>query len=103
MPSPTLRTLVFVAEGTIDIGLHCQAGYGFQLALDGDRLLQRKGVDSLNAAVAMIAKQADPFVLFLGAGFSYSSRMPLGNDMRDRAIRRLLSIPVQEPMTSKRL
>ncbi len=98
-PHRTLRTLVFVAETAIDIGLHCQTGRGFHLAVYGDRLLRRKGTDDLQAAAGQIARHERPFVLFLGAGFSASSRLPLGNTLRDAAIRRLLSIP-EESVTS---
>ncbi len=98
MRHPTLRTLVFVAETAIDVGLHCQTGRGFQLAIDGERLLRRKGADDLQAAVGQIARHAEPFVLFLGAGFSASSRLPLGNTLRDRAIRNLLNIAQEEPI-----
>lgn len=93
---PTLTTLVFVAEAAIDIGVHCQPGRGFQLALDGGRLLRRKGADNLRAQAASIANNDGPLVLFLGAGFAATSRMPLGNDMRDQAIGRLLNVSVAE-------
>lgn len=100
MPHQTLQTLVFVAESEIDIDLHCKTGRGFQLAVNGDRLMRRKGADALQAEAAFMARHPRPFVLFLGAGFATSSGLPLGNAMRDRAIRRLLNMPAEEPWTS---
>jgi hypothetical protein len=102
-PNSTLRTLVVVAESSIDIGLHCQTGRGFRFAVDGDRLLRRRGRDDLNAVASSIAQHNDPFVVFLGAGFSASSRLPLGNGLRDSAIRRLLNIEPAELHTSVEL
>jgi hypothetical protein len=103
MPHPMLRTLIFVIETAIDVELHCQTGRGFRFAIDGERLLRRKGADDLQVTAAQIAKHASPFVIFLGAGFSASSRLPLGNTMRDNAIRRLLNISQEEPITSASL
>jgi hypothetical protein len=92
LPHPTLRTLVFVAQSPIDIGMHCQTGRGFRLAIDGGRFLRRKGTDDLRIAAQYIAKHPDPIVLFLGAGFSASSGLPLGPRLRDMAIGRLLAV-----------
>jgi hypothetical protein len=103
LPNPTLRTLAVVVEGSIDIARHCQTGYGFRFALDADRLLSRHGRDSLTAWAARIARAENPVVLFLGAGFSASSRMPLGNGLRDRAIRRVLGLDLNAPMKSEEL
>jgi len=102
-PSKTLRTLVVVVENEIDIDLHCVSGRGFQLAAVGDRLLRRNNKDALKAEAARIAANPHPLVLFLGAGFSASSQMPLGNKIRDGAIRRLLSIPETELANSNQL
>jgi hypothetical protein len=99
----TLRTLVFVAETAPDVGLHCQTGRGYQLALDGERLLRRKGAEDLQVAVGQIARHTEPVVFFLGAGFSHSSRLPLGNGLRDTAIRGLLNLPHEEPIKSDQL
>jgi hypothetical protein len=96
MPHETLRTLVLVVENEIDIELHCQTGRGFQLAIEGDRLIRRKGPEDLVMQAGLIAKSSTPIVLFLGAGFAASSHIPLANSMRDQAIRRLLGIPAEE-------
>lgn len=103
MPSPTLKTLVVVTESPIDVEMHCGTTTGFRFALHGDRFLIRHGSDDLPVHARILAQYRQPFVLFLGAGFSASSRMPLGNTMRDSAIRRLLSIGPEEPFTSEDL
>ncbi len=103
MRHSTLRTVVFVAQSEVNVRLHCETGRGFQFALQGDRLLRRKGADDLRAAVRQISRRQSPSVLFLGAGFGASSRLPLGNDVRDKAIRRLLDIPTREQASSHEL
>jgi hypothetical protein len=103
MRNRTLRTLVVVAEAAIDIELHCQTDKGFRFAVVGGRFLRRQGKDNLMATVSSISRHPRPFVLFLGAGFAASSRLPLGNSVRDSAIKRLLSIPAVESPTSEDL
>jgi hypothetical protein len=95
-----LRTLVIVTEAAIDIELHCETNTGFRFAIDDSRLLRRQGRDNLRANAATISKHQGPLVLFLGAGFAQSSRMPLGNAVRDGAIRRLLAVQPSESPTS---
>lgn len=103
MRHDTLRTLIFVVEANIDIRLHCQTGRGFRFAINGSRLLRRHGRDDLNVAVTHIARKDSPVVFFLGAGFSASSQLPLGNTLRDTAIRRLLGIQDAELISSDQL
>lgn len=93
-------TLVFVAENSIDIERHCQFGRGFQLAIDGMRLLRRNVDDDLRSAAAELGSKKDAIVLFLGAGFSASSHLPVGNTLRDGAIRRILAIGPNVPIES---
>jgi len=92
LPHPSVRTVVYLVQSALDVSLHGQVDTGFQLALDETRLLRRTNRDTLTGFAATIA--ADPLgvVLFLGAGFSVSSRLPLGNGLRDAAIRRLLGL-----------
>lgn len=103
MPSATLRTLVVVAESAVDVEMHCGTGTGFRFALDGTRLLIRQGKVDLTVQARGLIGEVEPFVLFLGAGFSASSSMPLGNRIRDDAIRSLLSIDPKDPLTSQEL
>ncbi len=103
MPNGTLRTLVVVVEARIDIELHCQSGKGFRFAIEKDRLLQRQGRSNLLSAVSQIVSREPPIVFFLGAGFSASSHMPIGDAVRDSAIRRLLGILDEESLSSAEL
>ena len=102
MPNATLRTLLVVVEAAINIDLHCQSGRGFRFAVERGELLRRHGSDHLRSSVNQIIQQAraSPIVFFLGAGFSASSRMPLGDALRDNAVRRILNIPPEEPADS---
>lgn len=100
MPSSTLRTLVVVTASPIDIPLHCQPNKGFSYAVERGRLLRRQGRDDLQAAVAQFVDHEDPTVLFLAAGFAASSRLPLGNFVRDGAIRRLLRIQDDDSLST---
>lgn len=100
---PTLRTLIPVIESPIDVRLHCQGPRGFRLALQDGRLLHRHGQDALPAFATEVATHHGPIVLFLGAGFGASSRLPLGNGIRDDSIRRLLGLAATTPATSDEL
>lgn len=101
--STTLKTVIAVVESEIDVRQHCQRGRGFRIALQGGRLLHRHGSDMVAGSAAEIARHPRPFVLFLGAGFGASSRLPLGNTVRDEAIRRLLGIAPGLSVTSDEL
>jgi hypothetical protein len=103
MPHGILRTLIVVAEANIDVPLHCRSDSGFRFALTGSRVLRRRHSDDLNASANQIVVTGDPVVFFLGAGFSASSRLPLGNSLRDNAIRRLLVIPPTDVIPSEDL
>lgn len=100
---PTLRTLIAVVESAIDVPLHCNGSRGFRLALQDYRLLHRHPPDAVSAFATEIAAHAGPVVVFLGAGFGASSRLPLGNNIRDEAIRRLLGLSPTLPATSEEL
>lgn len=103
MPHPTVRTVVFVCESGLDVSLHGHVDTGFRFALDGDRLLKRTGRDNLASWAGKLAVDPEGIVLFLGAGFSASSRMPMGNGLRDNAIKRLLRIDDPGMSDSKEL
>jgi hypothetical protein len=101
MPHPTLKTLVFVAEAPeISIRLHCQPGQGVDLAVMGSRLLRRKRRGDLQATAGELSYSHEPLVFFVGAGFSASSGFPVGNTMRDSAIRLVTATPVDDHVTS---
>ncbi len=100
MPTSSLRTAFVVVEAdadAVDVMLHCKHGFGFDFAYLGGELLARHPASSLPSRVAELAASTSPLVLFLGAGFSASSRVPMGNSLRDSAIRRLLGGPSVVP------
>ena len=82
------QTIIVVVESAIDIDIHCESGYGFRYAVERGRLLRRQGAAHLRDAATWIVEQSEssPVVFFLGAGFSVSSRIPLGDTLRDNAI-----------------
>ena len=86
------QTLIVVVESEIDVGLHCESEYGFRFAIQQGHLLRRHGVDHLRVSAGRIVQQSEgsPIVFFLGAGFSVSSRLPLGDELRDNAILRIM-------------
>lgn len=103
VPSMAARTLLVVVQDDIDVDLHCTRRLGLRFAVRNSRLLWRQGADDLRATAGEIAEKEGPLIFFLGAGFSVSSRMPLGDDVRDGAIRNLLKIGDSESLTSRAL
>lgn len=99
----TLRTVVVVVEAAIEVPQHCQRHGGFMLAHQGGRLLERHGPDDVAQFASTLADRTTPIVLFLGAGFGSSSRLPMGNSLRDDAIRHLFGLAAGEPLTSDEL
>ncbi|MGC1238479.1 MAG: hypothetical protein WA860_06790 [Acidimicrobiales bacterium] len=90
--SEILKTLIFVVEAKIEVNLHCPEEGGFRFAIVGNRLLRRNTPDALGSDANQIAHHAESVAIFLGAGFSASSHLPIGNSLRDEAIKRLLGI-----------
>jgi len=88
-----VRTLiVLVAAARIDYPRHCARSQGVRYAIDQGELLVRRQWQDNAADIGRLANTTDPVVLFLGAGASASSDMPVGDTMRDSAIRRLLDL-----------
>ncbi len=86
-PTRTLRTLIVLAQASVDLSRHVQPGSGFRWALRGPELLRRNDRSNLRVDVNTVLSSHTPItVLFLGAGFSASSGLPLGNSLRDDAI-----------------
>ncbi|MDE0321851.1 MAG: hypothetical protein OXI97_18425 [Acidimicrobiaceae bacterium] len=101
-PRTTPQTLVVVVESNIDIGLHCEPDHGFRFAFVEGELLHRQGKRHLRRAATQIvgSSKSAPLVFFLGAGFSVSSGIQLGDQLRDDAILRLLDDPQFESLDS---
>jgi len=85
-----LRSLIVVVRTPrLATDIHCSATSGARFVLQGDRLVPRSTqARAQDAARSLARSEASHVVLFLGAGFSYSSNLPLGNGMRDQALRR---------------
>jgi hypothetical protein len=93
-----LRTLVVVVDSpTTHYGLHCYGSVSARyIQLQNGQLAKRKEqATAVSTARHAVATSPDGFcVFFLAAGFSASSRpLPLGNALRDEAIRTLLQEP----------
>jgi hypothetical protein len=86
-----VRTLlVLVGAAQINYRRHCGRDRGVRFAVQGQTLVERRDWQNNLADIRRLADTTDPLVLFLAAGASVSSEMPLGDLMRDRAIRTLL-------------
>ena len=94
-PRKAPQTLVVAVESDISIEIHCETDYGFRFAIEQGQLLHRRKANHLHVAAKEIVDRSNafPIVLFLGAGFSVSSRIPLGDELRDNAILRMLDEP----------
>ncbi len=84
-----LETLLVIARtGRIDTGRHCADRFGAEWVVDADRLVRRGSLESARQHASDLARTSSgPTVLYLGAGFSFSSGLPSGNDLRDHALR----------------
>ena len=86
-----LRTLVALVASDFDVDLHCSGEVSCRFAIVGDRLVRRQMRQVNRVDVNRVVTKDVPWsVLFLGAGFSVSSQLPLGNGLRDEALERLL-------------
>lgn len=87
-----LRTLVILVETPAENPVvHCPQGVGARYLLKAQRLIERREPSALRSEVSRLVQGRDrPLVLFLGAGFSVSSKLPAGNTLRDAAIARIL-------------
>lgn len=89
------RTLVpFLRSAGLDRARHCRLHRGVRYSLEGASLVRRNRASHLTDVVRKLtASRIQPVVLFLGAGFSASSSMPIGNSMRNDTIRRICEFP----------
>lgn len=84
------RTIIVLVEASaIDTPRHGAHRTGLTHALSRGRSIRRNAPEDLEAQASLLAAREAP-LLFLGAGFSRSSRLPLGNELRDEAMRRQL-------------
>lgn len=88
----SLRTLVIAVETLREsAAIHCPPGVGARYLLREQRVVRRHAPSRLRSEVnRLVIERERPLILFLGAGFSDSSGLPLGNGLRDEAIARIL-------------
>jgi hypothetical protein len=89
---PSLRTLVVLVEAQRSVPeRHCGTGVS-ALFRAGDRLERRKpwSADSADIHALRPHDASSRLILFTGAGFSRSSKLPTGSGLRDDALRRFL-------------
>ncbi len=93
-----VRTLVPLMHATsLERERHCQPRRGVRFSLIGSELVRRNPTDHMDLTIRRVtAEREQPLVLFLGAGFSASSGMPVGNSVRNSAIRRILEMPDED-------
>ena len=83
--------LVVIGCASFDYARHCREGAGARWAFqDGDVRWRQRWRSDLGS-ISNLAAGTGPMVLMLGAGVSVSSDMPLGNEIRDDALARLVS------------
>jgi hypothetical protein len=89
-----VRTLIpFIHSAGLDRARHCQLHRGVRYSLSGEEIIRRNPTVQLDDTVSKLtAARVEPLVLFLGAGFSASSKMPVGNSVRNTTIRRICGL-----------
>lgn len=99
------RTLVvFIQSDELSVPLHCQPKHGIRFSLIGDRLVRRNPSEQMGDTVRkLVVPRPQPLVLFLAAGFSVSSDMPVGNGLRDEAIKRICELDPADPRRDEEL
>lgn len=88
-----VKTLIVLIEGSrVRYGLHCSRGISLAGRLTEEGLDFRKGWNTNRADIHNLRPPAGKLlVMFLGAGFSASSGLPLGNGLRDEALTRIVA------------
>jgi SIR2-like protein len=84
-----VETLIIITRsGNVDIAMHCADRFGADWVIESDRLVRRGPAESARQHASEIARASlQPTVLYLGAGFLFSSGLPSGNNLRDHALR----------------
>lgn len=82
--------VVFVGCAEFDFARHCREGAGARWAFQDGAVRWRQRWLGDRGRIARIAHRDEPLILMLGAGVSMSSGLPLGNELRDEALARLV-------------
>lgn len=85
-----LRTLILLVktEAPIRVDLYCN-DRGFRFAHADGRLLVRHSRERTDFQINQLARTSDRLAFYIGAGFSASSNLPMGNSLRDTVLRGL--------------
>lgn len=89
----SLKMLVVLVGAKLDVNRHCTGDVSCRFSIQDGIFLERRPT-AVNLADTRRLAQEERLVLFLAAGASVASGMPLGNEMRDYALRHLLADPV---------
>ncbi|HUP68601.1 MAG TPA: SIR2 family protein [Acidimicrobiales bacterium] len=86
----TLNTLVTLVNVQRPGTIHLKRNGSFRWGFVSGRTVRRRTQEATTVDMARLAGDDAPLlVLFLGAGSSFASGLPLGDDLRDRALRTL--------------
>jgi len=85
--APMPRTLVAIVGNEALTPQHLESDPAIRYILTSDGLQIRHSREVSEKQIAELAAGDDPLVIFLGAGSSVSSGLPLGNSLRDEALR----------------
>ena len=93
VPIASLHTLIlFVETPEIDISRHCSGEVSVAYRLTEEGLDRRKSWAADKANLLRLRPRNEGLVVFfLGAGFSASSNLPLGNELRNSALRTMFN------------
>ncbi len=95
----TVSTLiVLVGNPDVDVDRHCRRGRSVRFAVRAGGVSERRRWENVESEVTHLASGDGPIVLFLGAGSSRSSDLPLGDEMRDDALRRYTAMDATVPI-----
>jgi hypothetical protein len=89
-PPPRARAFIPAAGVSVAPDVHCTGSYPVRLAILNGRSIHRQAPAHQKVTLDVILRSRnEPIVLFLGAGASASARLPMGNRVRDEALRTL--------------
>jgi hypothetical protein len=97
----SIQTLVVLVEApSVDFDRHCARGSPLAFRLGTQGVERRKSWDTNCAEIDRQKPREDGLmVVFLGAGFSASSKLPLGDTLRDAALGRLFPRATSAPIS----
>ncbi|WP_375431004.1 hypothetical protein [uncultured Friedmanniella sp.] len=82
--------VVLVGCVTMEYGRHCREGAGARWAFENGNIRWRQRSQTDVSRIAKTTADDDTIVLMLGAGASMSSDLPLGDELRNSALARLV-------------